>query len=438
MKELIKKFLPKQLIAFYHKSLAVMASFFYGFPSEKLIVIGVTGTNGKSTTVALITKVLETSGAKVGSTSTVSFKVAEQEWLNDKKMTMLGRFQLQKLLKKMVKAGCKYAVIETSSQGIEQYRHLGINYDYVVFTNLTPEHIESHGSFENYKRAKGKLFDHLTKRKTKNIEGQNIEKVSVVNIDDEHSDYFAEFPADKNLFYSIKQEESNALMAKDISASPVGTSFTVHDEIITLKLLGSFNVYNSLPAILIALEEGVPMEKIKEALEQVEVIPGRMEIIDEGQDYWVLVDYAPEPASMLKLYETVKLFRQSEMQINKIIHVFGSCGGGRDKARRPVLGQIVGTNADYAIVTNEDPYDEDPIDIINQVVVGSEKVGKTKDKDLFIIVDRREAIQKALKLAQKNDLVIITGKGAEQAMAVANGQYVEWDDRKIVRELLNK
>jgi len=410
LKRIIKKIIPKFVLNFYHKSMALLAAFVYGNPSEKLVVVGVTGTNGKSTTVALIAKTLEAGGAKVGATSTVSFKVADKEWLNNKKMTMLGRFQLQKLLKQMVDAGCTYAVIETSSQGIEQYRHLGVNYDYAVFTNLTPEHIEAHGGFENYKRAKGRLFEHLTRKARKQRgEGQRakgkgqkqgqelkirdqktngVGKTIIVNTDDEYAEYFLNFEADKKVKYAVKNEGAD-LVGKNVAVTTHGTSFEVGGVKINLQLLGAFNVYNALAAVAIALEEGLSMEQIKTGLEGVKGVAGRMEVIDEGQPFTVIVDYAPEPASMGKLYETVQKINKSIKQENttapainpgdvkgdhpsprvstggpeskKVIHVLGSCGGGRDKARRPVLGRLAGKNVDVVIVTNEDPYDDDPI-----------------------------------------------------------------------------
>jgi UDP-N-acetylmuramoyl-L-alanyl-D-glutamate--2,6-diaminopimelate ligase len=437
MKAFLKKITPTFLIDFYHKRLAVFASFYHGSPSEEMIVIGVTGTNGKSTTVDLITEVLESNDARVGSTSTVKFKVADKVWLNDKKMTMLGRFQLQKLLKQMVKAGCKYAVIEVSSEGIKQFRHIGINFDYAVFTNLTPEHLESHGSFENYQKAKGQLFKHLMKKSRKKFGNREVKKISIVNNDDQYADFFKQIPTDKTLLFSAKDERINGLVAHDVSVTPDRTSFVVNDQQINLKLLGEFNVYNCLPAVLIGMEEGVHFADIKNSLESISVVEGRMELIDQGQDFLVLVDYAPEIASMEKLYETINLFKKSDWQVNKVIHVFGSCGGGRDKMRRPILGQIVGENADIAIVTNEDPYDDDPIEIIHQVKAGAEKAGKIKNENLFEILNRKKAIQKAIDLARKDDLVVVTGKGAEQAMAVAGGRYIKWDDRKVIREILN-
>ena len=493
--------------------MALLAAFVYGNPSEKLIVVGVTGTNGKSTTVALIAKTLEAGGAKVGATSTVSFKVADKEWMNNKKMTMLGRFQLQKLLKQMVDAGCTYAVIETSSQGIEQYRHLGVNYDYAVFTNLTPEHIEAHGGFENYKRAKGRLFEHLGKKakKHRNIKAgaynsgalrrapslsglaqgdTSVNKVIIANVDDEYADYFLSFKADKKIGFTVRKDAPPSIGivgAESHSAPPImaekgaarvdemvvagkvdvtthGTSFEVGGVKINLQLLGVFNVYNALAAVALGMEEGLSLKQIKIGLESVKGVAGRMELIDEGQPFTVIVDYAPEPASMGKLYETVQKINKSIKQENttapaiypgggkgdqpsprvltgggeckRIIHVLGSCGGGRDKARRPVLGRLAGKNADVVIVTNEDPYDDDPMEIINEVVAGAIEVGKELDKNLFKILDRKEAIGKAISLAAAGDLVLITGKGSEQAMAVADGKLIPWDDRRVVRAWL--
>ncbi|MFA6537636.1 MAG: UDP-N-acetylmuramoyl-L-alanyl-D-glutamate--2,6-diaminopimelate ligase [Patescibacteria group bacterium] len=435
MKTLIKKLIPKFIFKIYHLVLAYLSAFVYGFPSNKLIVIGVTGTNGKTTTANLLARGLEVDGIKTGMTSTVNFKVGDKEWLNDRKMTMLGRFQLQKMLKEMVSAGCRYAIIETSSQGVEQFRHLGINYDYLIFTNLTPEHIEAHGGFENYQKAKGKLFSHLTKKKTKNIFGHKILKTILVNIDDQYSDYFLNFPAQHKIGFTCENKIKNDLEifgAQNVSLNKSGTSFDYKNEKINLKLLGAFNVYNVLPTLIIAEKENLNFERVKQNLEKILVIPGRMELIDEGQDFAVLVDYAPEPFSLTKLYESLKLFPK-----NKIIHVLGSCGGGRDVARRPIMGELAGKNADFVIITNEDPYDDDPLEIINDIFVGAVKAGKILDENVFKILDRREGIKKAILLAKSGDLVLITGKGAEQKMAVANEKYLPWDDRVVVREQLS-
>jgi len=435
MKKFIKKFLPEFLISFYHLSLAKMAAFFYRYPSRKMIVIGVTGTNGKSTVVNLIARVLEEEGHLVGLTSSYNFKIGKKEWPNKKKMTMLGRFQLQKFLKRMKKEKCQYAIIEVSSEGIKQFRHQGIDFDVAVFTNLTPEHIESHGSFENYKKAKGELFKSLNKSYKKDIEGKKIEKTSIVNLDDRASSYFLSFEADRKYVYGLESKAAKnlAVIPQNYALEKEGSRFVFEGQEFDLKLLGKFNIYNCLAALSLGLSQGVPLEKVKKALERVENLPGRLEFIREGQGFKVLVDYAPEPASLRKMYEVVDLIDKK-----RIIHVLGSCGGGRDKSRRPVLGRIAGEKADLVIITNEDPYDENPQDIINQVAKGAKKMGKKEEINLFKISDRKKAIELGLNKAKAGDLVIITGKGAEQAMCVDKSKKIPWDDRKVIKEILSK
>lgn len=431
----IKKIIPTSWLNQYHKIMAIIANIICGRPSKKMIVIGVTGTNGKSSTVILIAKILEAAGYQVGAASTVLFKIKEQEWLNNKKMTMLGRFQLQKLLKQMSRAGCHYAVIETSSQGIEQFRHLGIHYDVCVFTNLTPEHLEAHGGFENYKQAKLKLFKHLEKLSPKVLSGKKIDKIIVANADDQYVQEFLDFQVDKKITFGINHNAD--WRATDINFYQSGINFKVADVIINLKLLGKFNIYNSLAAIAVAQSQQIDLTICKSVLEKISGVAGRMELIDVGQKFKVLIDYAPEPESMKQLFQAIK-DHQLVSANSKIIHVFGSCGGGRDIARRPILGELSAHNAQIHIITNEDPYDDDPQEIINQVADGALKAGKIENVNLFKILDRRQAIRKALELSQSNDLVLLTGKGAEQAICLANGKKQFWDERNVVKEELIK
>ena len=442
MKNLLKKLLPKSFLKLYHKTLALFSAFVYGFPSDKLIVIGITGTKGKSSTSNLLVKILEEAGFKVGLSSTICFQIAEKEWINDKKMTMLGRFALQKMLRQMVMAGCKYAVIETSSEGIAQYRHLGINYDVVLFTNLTPEHLESHGGFENYKKAKGKLFSHLTQNKHKIIDNKKVEKVIIANLDDSNAGYFLSFQADKKFGYKIITQENlfqldSLISASDIRLNSDGAVFSLDSHLFCTNLLGMFNVYNCLAAITVAESQNIDFETSLSALKKVKVIPGRMEFINRGQNFKFIVDYAHEPASLNEMYRT--LLDSSILHTDsKIIHILGSAGGGRDKSRREVLGKIAGEKADIVIITNEDPYDDDPNEIIEQVALGPISEGKVLEKDLFKVFDRRQAISRAIGMALANDIVVITGKGSEQAIIVTNSQALPWDDRKVAGEELEK
>ena len=473
---IIKKLIPKKLFKllqpFYHWLLAKISAFIYGYPSNKMIIIGITGTAGKSSTCYFIAQILEQAGFKVGMTTTTLFKIGNYEWLNDKKMTMLGRFQTQKLLKQMVKKNCEIAIIETSSQGIEQYRHIGINYDILVFTNLYPEHIEAHGGFENYKKAKGKLFKYLSHSKHKDVKklrqvqkikklGKFIKKTIIVNLDDEYAGYFLNFKADKKIGFGVNYELETknygngfeTIKAGDVKNENGKIKFIIHNlsaaaladagSLFTTPLLGNYNIYNVLAGISVAKILGVNWEKIKTAVANLKPLPGRLEFIQDAQDNLgvnIIVDYAFEPRALEKLYETVK-----SIDHNKIIHILGSAGGGRDKARRPILGQIAAKNADIVIVTNEDPYDEEPMKIIDEVAAGAEEIKNQRPKtanqksetQILKILDRREAIRKALKLAKKNDLILITGKGAEQAICVKNGKKIPWDDRKVVKEELS-
>ncbi len=469
----MRALIPQKIISIYHWLMAGLAAVWFRFPANQMLVVGVTGTNGKSTTVNLLGRIFMAAGYQVGWSSTINFRVGEREWLNDKKMTMLGRFALQKLLRQMVRAGCQVAIIETSSEGILQYRHRFINYDAAVFTNLTPEHLERHGGFENYRAAKEKLFAHLTTMKAKNSSLYKLPpkadhplaeriiplrgiprrgtsygllpKSIIVNADDPNVGYFVQYPADKKIAFRMADHHElptanwQGVEIKDITEiilNADGSQFSFLGAAVKLPLLGKFNIQNAAAAMSVAFAYGVEPTTSARALGQITSLPGRLEIISAGQSFGIIVDYAPEPASFRALYDLV-----ATISHHKIIHVFGSCGGGRDKARRPILGKIAAEQADVLIITNEDPYDEDPQTIINEVAAGaiphlSSPLGR--GRKLEKILDRRAAIAKALRLAHDGDLVLITGKGAEQAMAVAGGKHIPWDDRVVVREELNK
>ena len=408
-KKTIKKFVPKFMLEAYHFCWALLGVVIFGLPGmgKQTKIIGVTGTSGKSTTVDFITKILEENGEKVASVSSIRFKVAEKEWENKYKMTMPGRFVIQKFLKQAKNAGCKYVVLEVTSEGIRQFRHKFINFDTAVFTNLTPEHIESHGSFENYRNEKLKLF-----KATKNIH--------IINTDDNNSKYFFDIPAKQKMGFSIKD-------VKNIE-SKSGIGFEFKNQKFNLNLPGEFNIYNALAAICVAKTYGTDLEVCAKAIEKAKGISGRMEIVAE-KPIKVMVDYAHTPDQLEAVYKTLN---PKPYALNpNLICVLGSCGGGRDKWKRPILGEIAKKYCKEIIITNEDPYDENPMEIINQV---AEKAGP----DVKKILDRKEAIGTAIRLAKPGEVVIITGKGSEPWMCVENGRKIPWDDRQIAREIITK
>ncbi len=463
----IKKIIPFKIFRVcqpaYHFVLGYLAALYYRFPSRQLLIIGVTGTTGKTTTVYFLSRLLSASGYKAGYTSTAQFNDGQREWLNDKKMTMPGRFFLQKMLRQMVKNGCRVAIVETTSQGIEQFRHRFINYDIILFTNLYPEHIEAHGGFENYKQAKGKLFAHLQrcqlkyldeKRKVvlkpsglRQTELRKIKKSIIVNGDDEHASYFLSFPAERKYVYTLNkdlrahhlagaggeevQPRPELLLFEPLFSEAAGSDFYLTGERYHLPILGSYNVFNAVAALAAALSLDITSKELIVALAEIKVLAGKMEKIELGQSFTVLIDYAFEPKALEALYQNLDFLPHE-----RLLHVLGSAGGGRDQSRRPLLGKMAGEKADIVIVTNEDPYDEDPQLIIDQVALGVEHAGKSLGQDLYKILDRRLAIREALRLAQPGDLVLITGKGAEQYICGPRETKEPWDDRQVVREEL--
>ena len=422
----IEKLIPKPIYRFfqpfYHRFLAYSAAFLYGFPSRKLKVIGITGTNGKSTVVHMMTSILEEAGEKVVSVSSLRLKVGKREIKDALKRTMPGRFVIQKLLRQGVDEGCKYAVLEITSQGIEQFRHSGINFFMAVLTNVTPEHIESHGSFEKYRDAKTKLF--------------KISKINVLNKDDSSFELFSKIFVPKKVFYSKKDLPEN----------------------LNLKLLGEFNKENAAAAFAATKELGISEEKIKFALEKIEGVPGRLEFIQK-EPFVVVVDYAHTPDALRKVYQTLRSENPKfEIRNSKLICILGAAGGGRDKWKRPEMGKIAAEFCDEIILTNEDPYDENPESILKDIESGFSRNPKSEIRnpkqfqnskskiqnyglwtmDYKLTLDRREAIHEALKSAKPGDTVIITGKGAEQWIVGQNGQKIPWDDRSVATEELRK
>lgn len=399
-----RKIIPRRLFKaaqpLYHWGLAWAGSLLYGFPSGSMKVIGVTGTKGKSTTVFLIAKILEEAGLPMAAIGSLGYKIKEKEWPNNLKMTMPGRFKMHKLIHGAKKAGCEYLVLEVTSEGIKQQRHLGIKFDSAVLTNIYPEHLESHGSMEKYIQAKEMLF-----KKTK--------RTHILNEDEPSLERFKKFKSNKKILYGWHDWSKLNL---------------------NMALEGDFNKYNILAAVAVAENYGIKMETIRRALEKIIVVPGRMEFIKAGQPFKVVVDYAHTPDSLEMVYAYLKKKLPSG---GKLIAVLGACGGGRDKWKRAEFGRIASQYGDEIVLTNEDPYDEDPEKIIKEIVSGISQLSTTSQK-LQIILDRQKAIAHALISAARDDTVVITGKGSETTLALAGGRKIPWSDRQVVIDFLKK
>lgn len=438
LKNFIRNLLPESLLQnirpYYHGTISFIASHYFRQPSRKLIVIGVTGTKGKTTATNLIAAVIQETGRKVGYASTATYSTGQAAHLNTFKMSTMSGWNLQKWLAEMVKNGCSYAVLEMTSVGLAQNRHLNIYFDIAVFTNLTPEHLDYHGSFENYQKAKAILFKALSLYPTTpqklHINPQLV-KTIVANLDNEYGQYYLNFKADQRLSYGVRNTSAN-LVASNIELSYSGIQYEVNGIKVKLNLKGKFDVYNSLAALTVAQSLGIDLTSASEALSRVPVVPGRMEVV-ASEPFTVMVDYAHEPTGMQQLYDTVAGWNPKQ-----IIQVLGPTGGGRDYSNKIGLGKLAAANADVVIVTTDDPYDDDPSKLAEIMCQGATEQGKTKGENLLVVLDRRQAIAKALTLAKPGDLVLITGKGSEQKMVLAGNKMIDWDDRTVAREELTK
>jgi UDP-N-acetylmuramoyl-L-alanyl-D-glutamate--2,6-diaminopimelate ligase len=413
IQKILKNIIPsrvfRRLQPLYHSALASLGALWFGFPSKKIYVVGVTGTKGKSTVTEIISAIFEEAGLHNALSNTIRFKVDEESEPNLYKMSMPGRFFMQAFLARAVKAGCTHAVIEMTSEGARLHRHKHIHLDALVFTNLSPEHIESHGSFEAYRDAKLSLRDAL-------IASPKKDKVTVANTDDECGALFLEVPSTiEKRPYSIKKAEPHVENDRGVLITFEGVS--IHS-----PLVGVFNTYNILAGATLARAMGIPTDVIKRAVEKLSLIKGRVEKIDEGQRFSVIVDYAHTADSLEKLYRAFPNDRK--------ICILGNTGGGRDVWKRPEMAKVAERYCDEVILTNEDPYDEDPSKIVREMAQGM------TEKQPTIIMDRRLAIRFALTKAREGDTVLITGKGTDPYIMEKDGSKVPWSDERVVREEL--
>ncbi len=401
--------LRRTLLAPYHYAWAVLSALWYGFPARTMTVIGVTGTKGKSSVAEMLYAILTTAGHETALAGTIRFAVGKESRPNLFKMTLPGRGFIQKFLAEARGKSCTHTIIEITSEAALQYRHLGLELDALVFTNLQKEHVESHGSLENYFRAKFTIAEALARSRKR-------PRAIIANASDARGAAFLALPIEKRIPFSLSD-------AEDMRTSADGVSFSYGGVPFALSLPGAFTVLNALAATKAAEAFGVPREVCAKALRELPHISGRVERILAGQNFIAIVDYAHTPDSLKALYSAFPNQRK--------ICVLGNTGGGRDKWKRPEMGRIADEACEKVILTNEDPYDEDPREIVEAMAQGMKRVPD-------IIMDRREAIRAALRAARPGDAVLISGKGTDPFIMGARGSKTPWSDARVVREELER
>jgi UDP-N-acetylmuramoyl-L-alanyl-D-glutamate--2,6-diaminopimelate ligase len=420
LKKIIPSFIFKFFQPFYHYSLSLFGRVFYGFAGKDMFVVGVTGTKGKTTTVEFMNAIMEEAGKKTAILSSIYKKIDNKREKKDFDNTMPGRLYIPKFLKKAKKAGCEYVFIEVTSQGVEQFRHKFIDWNMAVFLNLHPEHIESHGSFENYREAKLKFFRSLknTKSNSKNF---------LINGEDNNSVYFKE---------AAKEISSNE---REIIIFSIDDVYRLVENIkkeenVPDGVYSDFNLENLAAAVVFAKLRGIQYQTILKAMSSFKGLPGRLEFVSKNP-YSVVVDYAHTPDSLRALYKNLRE-NYNMAKDGRLICVLGSAGGGRDKWKRPEMGKVAAIYSDYLILTSEDPYNEDPIKIINDIKKG---VDSSIDKPSKLIeeLDRKKAIELAIYEAKKGDIVVITGMGSQSWFYGKNGK-IAWNETEIAKNIFEK
>jgi UDP-N-acetylmuramoyl-L-alanyl-D-glutamate--2,6-diaminopimelate ligase len=406
-------------------AMMVIAPYFFEYPSHKLRMIGVTGTNGKTTTTYLIRSILQQAGFEVGVIGTIQNSIGDR--VIPAQNTTPDVIDLQKLLNQMVEAGMDYVVMEVSSHALALNRVAGCEFDVGIFTNMTRDHLDFHGTFENYLEAKTKLFQSLS-----NEANRKMGKSAIINADDKAAISILEKTKCKTITYGIHNQVD--LQAKNANIQATGAQFDINGSFgvlpLRLKITGLFNVYNVLSAVGAALAEGIEPSIIKTALEGFQSVPGRFELIDVGQPFSVIVDYAHTPDGLENILKTAQ-----QIAARRIIVVFG-CGGDRDKTKRPIMGQLAATYGNVVIATSDNPRTEDPDSILSEIENGILEVlteGKVYEK----IRDRRQAIERALHLAEADDIVIIAGKGHENYQ-ILKDRTISFDDKEVAKAIIKE
>ncbi len=407
------------------QAMMVCVPYFFDYPANRMRMVGVTGTNGKTTTTHMIRHILKAQGFKVGVIGTVHIMIGDTSYPIHN--TTPDVVDLQHILHQMVQENMEYCVMEVSSHALALGRVSGVEFDTAVFTNLTQDHLDFHKTFENYLAAKCKLFEQVSApNQVKDNKG------AVINIDDSYGYRVMEKTTAPTITYSTLGK--GTLNASDVHMSTKNSQYTVNYKgesyPVSMNTTGLFNVYNTLAAIGACLQEGISMEAIDTALKTFSSVPGRFELIEEGQDFAVVVDYAHTPDGLQNILETAKAIKE-----NRIIIVFG-CGGDRDATKRPIMGRIAAEYGDKIYVTSDNPRTEDPVQIVKDVEVGV-KEALREGTSYEVIVDRREAINYAIHDAKAGDIVIIAGKGHENYQILKN-ETIHFDDREEARKALKE
>ena len=410
---------PQVVVPDTRRALALMSSTLHGHPSADMVVIGVTGTDGKTTTTTMIHQMLLSAGRRVGSMSTVDIRLGDAVDPNDSRQTTLEALEVQEQLARMRDAGLKYAVIETSSHGLALQRVLGVEYDLAVFTNIAHEHLDFHKTIEAYREAKAQLID-LTAVSAR----KGIEKTAVLNRDDPSYAYLVERPIARRITYGLQLDAD--LKAERVEATPEGLWVQATTPLgplaLRLKLSGRWNAANALAAAAAGVVVGLTLDEIRQGLESYSGVSGRMERVDLGQPFSVIIDYAHTPQSLEKVLRELRPITRG-----KLIAVFGSAGD-RDREKRPWMGEIAARLSDYAVFTNEDPREEDAMTILNEIAAGAEEVGWSEGEQYARIEDRRQGIAHAVRRAGPGDTVLLAGKGHERSILIGRGKE-PWDER---------
>lgn len=411
-----------------HIALADLACAFYGYPAQQLCTIGVTGTDGKTTTSNLISTLFEVAGRRNGLMTTANFKMLGQEWENPTRQSTLEALEIQQFLRRLLDHGATHAIVEATSHGLELGRVRGTNFDVGVVTNITSEHLDFHKTIAAYRRAKARLFEMLDPQRDK---GLGAHPVAILNHDDVSYEVLKPYCRVPILDYGI--DTPAAVRAVDIEMHAHSTRFRVifpdAEAHIETHLVGRFNVSNSLAAITTAYSQDISIADIERGMTMLAGVSGRMETIDEGQPFAVIVDYAHTAESLEKVIHTLR-----PLTTGKIIIVFGSAGE-RDRQKRPIMGRIAAEQSGFFVITDEDPREEDREGILRDIAAGAEAIGKREGHDFLCIANRTEAIAAAFTHADAGDTVLLAGKGHEQSIIMGR-EKIPWDDRRVAREQL--